>query len=112
MQKRSWVYEAFDIEANNFKCKHCGRKLKRPTHGILINWGTSDLWHHLRRRHREIFFDLKSRPKESRPTFDYAQIFAGMPKDALDLILSVRNVNGGEVRKILENQRILSSFYF
>ena len=102
MQKRSWVYEAFDIEANNFKCKHCGRKLKRPTHSLLINWGTSDLWHHLRRRHREIFFDLKSRPKESRPTFDYAQIFAGMPKDVLDLILRVGNVNGGEVRKNLE----------
>uniref|UniRef100_A0A914CNH8 Uncharacterized protein n=1 Tax=Acrobeloides nanus TaxID=290746 RepID=A0A914CNH8_9BILA len=104
MQKRSWVYEAFDIEANNFKCKHCGRKLKRPTHGILINWGTSDLWHHLRRRHREIFFDLKSRPKESRPTFDYAQIFAGMPKDVLDLILSVGNVNGGEINRIDEEQ--------
>uniref|UniRef100_A0A914E0B4 HMG box domain-containing protein n=1 Tax=Acrobeloides nanus TaxID=290746 RepID=A0A914E0B4_9BILA len=104
MQKRSWVYEAFDIEANNFKCKHCGKKLKRPTHSLMINWGTSDLWHHLRIWHRGIFLDLKSRPKESRPTFDYAQIFAGMPKDALDLILSVGNVNGGEINRIDEEQ--------
>uniref|UniRef100_A0A914BWE1 HMG box domain-containing protein n=1 Tax=Acrobeloides nanus TaxID=290746 RepID=A0A914BWE1_9BILA len=58
----------------------------------------------LKIRHRGIFLDLKSRPKESRPTFDYAQIFAGMPKDVLDLILRVGNVNGGEINRIDEEQ--------